>query len=180
MDVSRIFSGTLYAVVGGVATRMYQPERFTKDIDVLVAPSDLELVRERLAQSGGTKTGTLSLPDSQLGLEGEVWILESVGEFDLRWSDRAWVRDAVRSTVADEQGVSIVGLPYLIAMKLDASRSVDQGDLSRMLGFADDVSLDAVRRVVVNLLPQITEDLESYIEIGRLEIAEHRNRGMSP
>ncbi len=114
------------------------------------------------------------MPDSQLGLEGEVWQVPGIGEIDLRWSERSWVTQAVQSTRADDQGLAIVALPYLIAMKLDASRSVDQGDLSRMLGFASDSALEAVRRVVAGLLPGIGEDLESYIEIGRLEIGEQR------
>jgi hypothetical protein len=32
---------------------------------------------------------------------------------------------------------------------------------------------------VRDLLPQITEDLQSSIEIGHPEIGDHRNRGMS-
>jgi hypothetical protein len=177
MALARVFSGNLYAIVGSVATRMYQPERFTKNIDVLVAPRDLRLVRDHLRDARGTRTGELSLRDSQLGLEGEVWNVPEIGEIDLLWSEQPWVGAAVRFTIADDQGLAIVGLPYLIAMKLDASRSVDQGDLSRMLGFADDVTLDAVRRVVADLLPNIREDLESYIEIGRLEIGDRRDRG---
>ena len=176
MRLSDIFSGTQYAIVGGVATRMYQPERFTKDIDVLVAPADLPLVRDRLGSATGARTSALSLTDSQLGLKGEVWSVPDIGEIDVLWSEQPWVLNAVQSTIGDDQGLAIVGLPYLIAMKLDASRSVDQGDLSRMLGFADDASLDAVRRVIVELLPNVCEDLESYIEIGRLEIGEHRRK----
>jgi hypothetical protein len=180
LSLPGILNGTLYAVVGGVATRQYQPERFTKDIDVLVAPADLEAIQTRLHAAGGLRTQSLSLSDSALGLEGEVWSVPEVGEVDLLWSAQSWVRDAVRSTITDDQGLAIVGLPYLIAMKLDASRSIDQGDLSRMLGFANDYSLDAVRRVVSELLPTLSEDLESYIEIGRLEIGHNRDSKREP
>jgi hypothetical protein len=173
MELSSILSGLSYVIVGGVATRMYQPERFTKDVDVLVEATGLPVLRERLHGAGGTRTGPLALPDSLLGLEGEVWLLPDVGEIDALWSAQSWVHKAVRSAVRDAQGLSIVGLPHLIAMKLDASRSVDQGDLSRMLGFADATTLDAVRLVVAELLPNVRQDLESYIEIGRLEIGDH-------
>jgi len=175
LKIASIFEGTRYAVVGGVATRMYQPERVTKDIDVLIAPVDLPLVTSRLTDAYGQRRQTLMIADSALGLRGEVWAVPDVGEVDLLWSDQAWVTDAIRSTIADDQGLAIVGLPYLVVMKLDASRSVDQGDLSRMLGFADDCSLDAVRRAVNALLPSVAEDLESYIEIGRLEIGDNRD-----
>lgn len=175
MGLLSIFHGTLYAVVGGVATRMYQPERSTKDIDVLVAPADLNLVRSRLTAEGGLRTQSLSLSESSLGLAGEAWSVPDVGEVDLLWSEQSWLSDAVRSTIRDDQDLAIIGLPYLIAMKLDASRSIDQGDLSRMLGFADDRDLDAVRAVIGELLPTLSEDLDSYIEIGRLEIGSHRD-----
>ena len=174
MGLPSILAGARYAIVGGVATRMYQPERFTKDIGVLVAPADLPAVRDRLRDATGNRTGALALPDSSLGLEGEVWQVPGIGEIDLLWGEQAWVAEAVASTLADDQGLAIVGLPYLVAMKLDASRSVDQGDLSRMLGFASGGTLDEVRHVVAGLLPGIGEDLESYIEIGRLEIGDQR------
>lgn len=167
--------GTRYAVVGGVATRMYQPERSTKDIDVLIAPADLDLVRSRLTAQGGLRKQSLSLSDSSLGLVGEVWSVPEVGEVDLLWSEQSWLSDAIHSTIRDDQGLAIIGLPYLIAMKLDASRSIDQGDLSRMLGFAEDRDLEAVRSVIGQLLPTRSEDLDSYIEIGRLEIGSHRD-----
>jgi hypothetical protein len=175
LELASIFSDIRYAVVGGVATRMYQPERATKDINVLIAPADIPLVRARLIEAGGKLGQRLAIADSALCLEGEVWCAPDVGEIDLLWSDAPWVSDALASTIRDDQGMSIVGLPYLIAMKLDASRSVDQGDLSRMLGFASDATLDSVRRVVAHLLPTVVEDLESYIEIGRLEIGDQRD-----
>lgn len=175
MELPEIFGGTLYAVVGAVATRLYQPERATKDVDLLIHPDEHRLIEERLLGAGGAKTGNLAMPDSHLGLEGEVWTLPVVGELDLLWSHKPWTNDALRNVNTDAQGLAIISLPYLIAMKLDASRSVDQGDLARMLGFANDADLDETRTVVARLLPELRDDLESYIQIGKIEVGQARD-----
>jgi hypothetical protein len=70
MGLSRILTGARYAIVGGVATRMYQPERFTKDIDVLVVPSDLPVVRDRLREANGKRTGALAFARFAVGARG--------------------------------------------------------------------------------------------------------------
>jgi hypothetical protein len=52
----------------------------------------------------------------------------------------------------------IIGLPYLVLMKLQASRGIDIGDLTRMLGGADETALRLVRRAVQDFLPDAVED----------------------
>jgi hypothetical protein len=57
-------------------------------------------------------------------------------------------------------------------MKLDAARSVDQGDLSRILGRRTDDELDAVAAVVKKHYshdPAALEDVRQYAEVGRWE-----------
>jgi hypothetical protein len=54
-------------------------------------------------------------------------------------------------------------------MKIIASRGIDIGDLTRMLGGADEESLRQVRQVIGANLPDAAEDLESMILLGRLE-----------
>ena len=81
-----------------------------------------------------------------------------------------WVHDAIASVRFDDVGLPIVDLPFLIVLKLDASRGIDQGDLTRMLGFASHSELQRTRSVVEALLPADVDDLEQYIEIGRFEV----------
>jgi hypothetical protein len=54
-------------------------------------------------------------------------------------------------------------------MKLGASRSQDMADISRMVGWASDEDLQAVRDVVTQYSPQDSEDLESMIFLGQQE-----------
>jgi hypothetical protein len=53
---------------------------------------------------------------------------------------------------------------------MNAARGVDQGDLTRMLGFADDQSLEETRSVLRRYRPDLMDDLDQYIAIGRLEV----------
>jgi hypothetical protein len=57
-------------------------------------------------------------------------------------------------------------------MKLDAARSIDQGDLSRILGRLSNAELDAVATVIKKHYshdPAALEDLRQYAEVGRWE-----------
>lgn len=167
---AKVFNDKPYAVVGGVATAAYQPERHTQDIDVLIDADSLPTIRKRLRELGAQRSGELAFPASQLGLHGETWSLAEHAPLDLMWSEAPWATEATQQAHLDASSSRIVPLPYLVLMKMDASRGVDQGDLSRMLGLADDANLDAVRSVIAQHMPDAVEDLESYIEIGRIEV----------
>ena len=56
-------------------------------------------------------------------------------------------------------------------MKLQASRAQDGADLSRMLGQADDTTLDQVRATMRTYRSEDREDLESLILLGRQELS---------
>src|SRR5688500_9853783 len=47
-DLSALILHTPYVVVGGVATRLYMPERMTIDLDVLVLASDAQDLYQEL------------------------------------------------------------------------------------------------------------------------------------
>jgi len=55
-------------------------------------------------------------------------------------------------------------------MKLVASRTTDISDISRMLGQANDGDLDRVRNTIKVYDRESLEDLESLIELGKLEL----------
>ena len=78
----------------------------------------------------------------------------------------SWVEDAVRNPVSGEDGLPYIALPYLVLMKLKAGRLQDLADIGRMLGCADDSSMEAVKRITGRYRP---EDLDSLIQLGKLE-----------
>jgi hypothetical protein len=63
----------------------------------------------------------------------------------------------------------VVGLPYLVILKMEAQRPQDWADISRMLGWASESELDQVRAAVARYMPEDVEDLESLIFLGRKE-----------
>lgn len=158
-----------FVVVGGVATRLYAPERMTDDLDVLVAVDHAVRLYEELARAGGQRIGSLSVGGSE-------WRLPDGTTLDVLESDAAWAREALQSPIAGPDGLPVIGLPYLVLMKMLASRGIDIGDLTRMLGAADEDSLRQVRSVVGTHLPDGVEDLDSLILLGRLEYEQASGR----
>ena len=65
----------------------------------------------------------------------------------------------------------VLPLPYLALMKFKASRTVDLGDLTRMLALTDDAALAQVRALFHQFAPDGSEDLESLIALGKLELS---------
>ncbi len=161
-DLRPILKGMDWAIVGGVATRMYMPERMTRDLDILVHERDEAVVISKMQEAGYQVS-------SRLAMSG-VLMLSPIGvEVDVLFGKYPWMDEALKNVAADEAGYPTIGLPYLILLKMDAQRAQDWADVSRMLGWASDADLDAVRAVFQRFSPNDMEDLESLIFIGRKE-----------
>jgi hypothetical protein len=59
---------------------------------------------------------------------------------------------------------------YLVLMKMGAVRVQDMADVSRMLGLASEEELTRVRAIVTRYAPDETDDLESLIYLGQVEM----------
>ncbi|NKQ34698.1 MAG: nucleotidyltransferase family protein, partial [Chloroflexi bacterium] len=155
-DLREILSGIDWVIVGGVATRAYMPERMTKDLDILVRAAEETAVLARLQASGYEMVESLAIPG---------YLLRSAKgmEIDLLLGSQPWLEEALAQPEFDPAGYPVLGLPYLILMKMGASRGRDLGDIVTMLGWADDATLDRTRAVVARFNPQDSEDLESLI-----------------
>jgi len=164
-DLTEVLTGVDWAVVGAVATRLYMPERMTRDLDILIHEDDAPRVREVLRSAGWLEQGPLSIG-------GSSWRTPADDELDVLLVSESWWRQALREaqTNRDASGLPILPLPYLVLMKFRASRTVDIGDMARMLGGASDPNLAATRRLFARLEPEGLEDLESLIELGRWEV----------
>jgi hypothetical protein len=163
-DLTGVLKGVRWAIAGAVATRLYMPERATSDLDMVVLAPDGNMAEARLADARCTKLGALSIG-------GSSWRHPSGTQIDLIEVDgRQWeegLRAAQQNLGPD--GSPVLTLPYLVLMKLESSRTLDVGDVVRMLGFADASALEGVRSAINEYAPELSEDLESMIELGKLE-----------
>jgi hypothetical protein len=154
-----------YVIVGGVATRLYMPERMTDDLDILIHESAAAQAYLNLFEQQAKRIGDLSIG-------GTSWELPDKTILDIITSERAWVTIALRQPQIGADGQPVISLPYLVLMKLEASRTTDISDISRMLGQASDVELDEVRKTIGIYDPNSLEDLESLIQLGKIEMSQ--------
>lgn len=161
-DLTQIIKRVPFLVVGGVATRLYMPERMTLDLDILIEAQNASQVYQQLEQAGHQKVGDLSIA-------GSHWQLTDGTALDVIEVDDRWVVEALAHPNYSPDGLPVIDLPYLVLMKLIAGRSQDLADITRMLGCATELQLEQVRVVVSQYLVTATEDLESLIVLGQLE-----------
>lgn len=151
-----------FVIVGGVATRLYMPERMTLDLDILIKMQDRRLIYQDLENANSQKIGDLTIPGSQ-------WKLPDNTLLDVLEGEDNWVEEAIASPQSSPDGLPIIDLPYLILMKLSASRTQDLADITRMLGLAAEKELNQTREIIKTYLGSAQEDLESLIILGKLE-----------
>jgi hypothetical protein len=161
-DLRPILKGIQWAIVGGVATRAYMPERTTKDMDIIVHERDGKEVIKKLEQAGYRVASRLAVP-------GYLMIATDGTELDIIFGKDRWLKEALSNTTQDPAGYPVIGLPYLVMMKMAAQRTRDLGDLGTLLGWASDEALDEVRAVFQKYIPEDLDDLESFIFIGKKE-----------
>ncbi|MDQ2908537.1 MAG: nucleotidyltransferase family protein [Candidatus Eremiobacteraeota bacterium] len=154
------------------------PERSTKDIDFLVGADDFETAERRLRDAGYAAVAEhddLFFANSMLGLFGRAWRREGI-RIDLISSRQEWVHDALTAESYDQTGLRVIALPYLVLMKLDASRGQDQADVERMLGRLNDAEVERIARIVDRYSgdPQAAEDVRQYAILGRMEYERDR------
>lgn len=164
-DLSDVFAELPWAVVGAVATRLYMPERMTRDLDVAIYAGDSIAAHQKLMAADWVQTG-------QLHIGGTSWRAIDGAELDLIEASAEWWPAALREAQSnrDLQGLPILPLPYLVLMKFQAGRVNDIADITRMLGQANEAQLDDTRRLFLKFDPDGLEDLESLIVLGRLEL----------
>ena len=161
-DLRSILDGIDWVLIGGVATRAYMPERATRDMDILVRQTDGEIAIERLKRAGYTVISKLAVPGYLLQSPEGV-------ELDVLFGKYRWLDEALAHPEHDAAGYPVIGLPYLVILKMAVTRGRDLGDLTTMLGWASDEALAKVREVIARCSPEDSGDLESLIFIGKKE-----------
>jgi hypothetical protein len=164
------FLEPLFAVIGAVGLRLYAPERTTTDLDVIIFEQDAPDVERRLAGQGWARVGDLTIG-------GSSWRSEAGHYLDVVVRREAWWPGLIAAAQVnrDRQGLPILPLAGQVWLKLRAGRTVDAGDLSRLLGLASDEQIAEVRAFVqANAAPDEVQDFESLVQLGRLEFgSEH-------
>ena len=164
-DLTPILKPIKWAVVGGVATRLYAPERATFDLDIVISSQDGNTVREKMCETGFRFQREIDIGRSS-------WRSQRGKSIDILELNTPWIEDALfeAQTNRDKQGLPILPFPFLVLIKFQASRLIDFGDLSRMLGFADDKLIQLTKAVFRQYEPTSMKDLENIIYLGKLEL----------
>jgi hypothetical protein len=85
--------------------------------------------------------------------------------------EATWLGQALEETQfnRDAQGFPVLPLAYLVLIKFESGKVQDLADVTRMLGQADLESLEVVKQVLAEHLPDEIDDLESLILLGKME-----------
>lgn len=165
-DLASALDPIPWAVVGGVATRRYMPERTTLDLDVMIQCEQAAEVRRRLEKAG-------FVYQQELSVGGSAWVTNDGTEVDVLESREPWQAEAIQRARdnRDPQGLPIFPFEFFVLLKFQSGRVQDLADVSRMLGLAMDADIQRVRSLFARLDPSSVEDLESLITLGRLEVS---------
>lgn len=155
--IGNVLSGVPHVIVGGMAVNQFAPPRATEDLDIALAVGGAQLAMTLLGQQGFELAGAFSL---------RGWTLRrGVAALDLLELDEAWFIEALQQPYRVGP-FPVLDLPYLILMKMAASRGTDIGDIQRMLHGADEPRRMQVRDAFHRFAPQDLEDLEQLIVLS--------------
>ncbi|GAB4118526.1 MAG: hypothetical protein Fur005_20240 [Roseiflexaceae bacterium] len=154
-----------WVLVGGIAIRAYAPERMTIDIDILIAANDSRSAQQAFINAGYTLTATLSIGGFTMELPANPPI-------DVLTSTAPWVTQALTNPTYDAAGYPVIPRSYLVLMKLESGRSIDMGDLSRLIGSANQTERQDMRAIVGRYRPEFVEDYDALVALADLEFGE--------
>ncbi|MBI4646140.1 MAG: hypothetical protein HY738_05945 [Bacteroidia bacterium] len=138
------------------------PQRNTIDTDILVLVQNIEQLYKEFRNAGYKKTGALSI-------EGSTWISKDKEIIDVIESDEEWAEEAIKRPYFHDN-LPVIALEYLVLMKFFSGRLQDIADISRMMALANDDQSKKVKIIIAKYLPSASEDLNSMIQLGKLEL----------
>ncbi len=167
-EIDAAFGSVPHAIIGAVAANQFMPARQTMDIDFAIAQRDVDLATEALHAAGWRLQHELVVRPP---LAGVTWQSADDQPVDIIIVPGRWGEALVDSAMANRAGsVPMASLPHLVILKMIAGRATDAGDIARMLGHQDALTLEAVRTLARRVLQESElADLDQLIELGRLE-----------
>ena len=128
-----------YALCGGLAANIYGADRFTKDIDLLVAPGDLDGALAAARSCGfNIDSGVMPLGDGKHRMHRVVKLEPGWEEplpLDLMIADSgtyAAAYDSRQCLDHEDQQLWLVTRADLLEMKRESGRPIDQQDIERL------------------------------------------------
>ena len=161
-DLRDILQPIRWAIIGGVATRAYMPERVTKDLDILVAAADGQKAISLLQEAGFKVISRLAVP-------GYLLQAPDGTELDVLFGNFPWLEEGLANPDRDAANYPVISLPYLILLKLESIKAQDMADMATMLGWTSEEVQAEVREIIVRYSPEDSDDLESLIYLGKME-----------
>jgi hypothetical protein len=132
-------AGITYAVCGGVAVTVYGATRSTKDIDIVIARTDLQRVLEVIRPLGYAFPALPMTFDAGTARERHVQRVSKVEGPEHLLLDLLLAENALAGALDDrvelvlpEGPLAVVSLPTLIRMKRLAGRAQDVADLEKL------------------------------------------------
>ena len=151
-----------YVIVGGMAAAYYQPARFTEDIDLMLLAEISTVVEQALSQAGWTQLGIISFG-------GSSWQSPNGELIDLLHApDQSWVSAALDFPIKTPEGLPVIDLPYLLILKLSATRAVDISDIVGMLQQANEIEKQRIRQIIAAHRLDLLEDFDQFAAIAQL------------
>ena len=132
-------AGVAYALCGGLAANIYGADRFTKDIDLLIAPEDMEAALEAARACGfNSDSGIIPLGGGRYRMHRVVKLEEGWEEplpLGLMIADGGTYASAYasrRPVQHEDDELWLVTVDRLIEMKRESARPIDQQDIERL------------------------------------------------
>jgi hypothetical protein len=151
-----------YVIVGGMAAAYYQPARFTEDIDLMVLAEVSTTIEQALSQAGWIQLGIISFG-------GSSWQSPNGELIDLLHApDQSWVSAALDFPITTPEGLPVIDLPYLLILKLAATRAVDISDIVGMLQQANESEKQRIRQIIATHRHDLLEVFNQFEAIAQL------------
>ena len=116
-DMASVLGSVPWATAGAVATRLYMPERATRDLDVVISQDDAGESRRSLTEGGFRYQGEPSIG-------GSSWVSHEGMAVDVVEMAEPWLPGALEEARQNRnsQGLPVLPLAYLVLMKFQAGR----------------------------------------------------------
>lgn len=157
-SITSLLNGIPYVIVGGHAVTIHGHPRTTDDVDIMTTHEYVNDIVDRL---------NLDVTHS-LTIGGVAATTPSGIEIDILSPDQPWVDDAIKNAEDTKYG-KVVSKPYLVLMKIYASRSSqDDNDIIIMLQNMNENEQELSIKLVDEYFSNMSDDIRQMLELAKL------------